>query len=214
MNPSYVGDRPDIIGLIDGHPTRILDVGCSCGKLGRSLKELYPDTTVWGIDGDREMIAEASTCLDHAISADLDRVDLAEIAVGQPFDCVIAADILEHLRDPWDLLRQIRLILAPRGQLITSIPNVRHWSTLWSLACDGRWPCRERGIHDRTHLRFFARCNMIEMFERCGFDMVEEKRNIRLWESGGPPNSLAWLLDLPPFRPFFVFQYLHRCVSV
>ena len=64
----------------------------------------------------------------------------------------------------WAVLRAAVRYLEPEGVVIASIPNVGHLDTICNLVFRGLWPYRERGIHDRTHLRFFARGNIDELF--------------------------------------------------
>jgi len=83
------------------------------------------------------------------------------------FDCIIFADILEHLKDPLVLLKNATSFLSDGGVIIASIPNIRHHTTIINLLFKGYWPYRERGIHDKTHLRFFTLKNIKEMIEDC-----------------------------------------------
>jgi tetratricopeptide (TPR) repeat protein len=87
------------------------------------------------------------------------------------FDCVICADVLEHLRDPWAFLARVRPLLAPQGLLLASIPNVQFVQVLWELA-QGRWTYQPAGILDRTHLRFFTRREFRRALRAAGFQDV------------------------------------------
>ncbi|MBL0037720.1 MAG: methyltransferase domain-containing protein [Nitrosomonadales bacterium] len=66
------------------------------------------------------------------------------------FDCMIFADILEHLIDPWQALRQAVEHLKPGGTAIISVPNIRHISSLNSIFLQGTFPRIGRGMFDRT----------------------------------------------------------------
>lgn len=81
---------------------------------------------------------------------------------------MILADVLEHLADPWETLRQVRRVLAPGGTVVASIPNVRHWQVVRDLL-EGRWEYAEAGILDRTHRWFFTRRSLARLFEETGF---------------------------------------------
>src|SRR6185295_16247560 len=93
---------------------------------------------------------EARTRLDEVITGDVESSDVAG-----PFDTLIAADVLEHLRDPWTALRRYAALLDPQGTAVISLPNVGHWSTYANLA-RGTWPRKPEGIFDATHLRWFT----------------------------------------------------------
>lgn len=208
FNPSYVGPRPDIAALVPADARTVLDVGCSVGSLGAALKSSRPLEVV-GLEGDAGMAEEARTKLDAAYHVDLnDPHSLAKLE-GRSFCCLIFADVLEHLIDPWTVLQSLTRLLRPGGSVITSIPNVRHHTTLLALGLGGRWPYRNRGIHDRTHLRFFTRKNIVELLAGAGLEPVVERRNLRFLEHIHPINRGAVALDFWPFRPFLTFQYLH-----
>ena len=207
----YSGGRPDVMKLIAGSPTRILDVGCGAGLLGKQLRDAYPHCFMLGIEPDPERASLARCQFPHVIQGAIDdpRI-LATLAGEPPFDLIICADVLEHLVDPVHTLKQLARMLAKGGQLITSLPNVRHISTLVDLYLLGRWPQRDRGIHDRTHLHFYARPNVIELGHSAGLIMRNEHRNLRLFEAHPWSMVPAKVFDFWPLRGIFTFQYLHR----
>ena len=99
--------------------------------------------------------------------------------VGTGFDVVLAADVLEHLVNPGNLMRQVRNVLSPDGTALFCVPNIAHWyprlrSTL------GMFDYDQRGILDSTHLRFFTRRSIRKLVERQGF-------TVRRIESVGLP---------------------------
>ncbi len=80
------------------------------------------------------------------------------------FDCIICADVLEHLNDPWSAMRKIEKWLKPEGLFLLSIPNIREISTLSKIFFKGRFEYRpEGGIMDKTHLRFFCRKDVVDL---------------------------------------------------
>lgn len=183
-NPSYVGARTDLLDLMQTGWQSALDVGCAEGALGAALKARNPDGEVTGIELDPQMAAVAETRLDRVLSVDAATALEELVEAGRHFDLVCCGDVLEHLEDPWTALRQIRA-LCPEGEVIVSLPNVGHWTTLFSIAIRGYWPYRDRGIHDRTHLRFFARNNLVQLFEGAGFELVSLRCTHRLFETPG-----------------------------
>lgn len=209
FNRSYIGSRPDILRLIPPTTSQLLDVGCSIGQLGKEAKQLISGLRASGIEVDNEMAEVAKGNMDRVIIADLNSFDFAEHFQAGEFDCIVFADVLEHTVDPWTILKSAVAVLSASGVVITSIPNVRHFSTLFSLGIKGEWPCRSRGIHDRTHLRFFTRSTIVNMLRSAGLSIVKESRNLRLVERGLWIDRAAILLDLPVLRHFFTFQYLH-----
>ena len=208
-NPSYVGPRPDLLALMSPDWSRALDVGCAEGALGSALKGDNPDGKITGIELDPDMASVARSRLDRVLSVDAMTALDDLTAAGEEFDLVCCGDVLEHLEDPWTALRKIRA-LCPRGEVVVSLPNIGHWTTLFSLAVRGYWPYRDRGIHDRTHLRFFARNNLRELFRGAGFTDISIRTTHRLFERpGGWSRRLGRICSwIPIVRKFTVYQFL------
>jgi len=209
FNPSYTGLRDDILRLIPGEARKILDVGCSIGGLGEQIKQkIRSEVEVVGIELDEQMAKVAKEKLDQVIIRDVERINLADHLAPNYFDCIIFADILEHLENPWDVLKNVKSFLNNEGIIIASIPNVRHYTTIINLVIKGYWPYRERGIHDKSHLRFFALKNIRDMFQNAGFKIVRIERNYRVIESPHWWNRFSKYFALPPFKELLTFQYL------
>jgi SAM-dependent methyltransferase len=137
--------------LGEGQGRRVLDVGAADGLLARRLGGR--GWRVTGIESDPALAEAGARHCATMIRADLNTAppDLAET-----FDAIVYADVLEHLVDPLRVLLRLNRALAPGGVIVVSIPNVAHlWVRLSLLA--GRFQYGDRGILDRTHLRFFTR---------------------------------------------------------
>lgn len=188
----------------------LLDVGCGAGMTGLLVRERNPDVVLHGIEPDTSLAQVAERYFDNVLP---ERVDadgvLAKLAEHAPYDVIVCADVLEHLADPAQVLSGLTTLLSDKGVLITSIPNVRHLSTFISLGLLGTWPARDRGIHDRTHLRFYARKDILRLGRSAGLKPYREKRNLRLMESVPATSIPAKALDFWPLRGFLTFQYLH-----
>lgn len=208
----YSGFRPDIVAAMKGKKfSRVLDVGCGEGRLGAQLKSINPEISVFGVDGDEALLLKAEKELDGICSVDLSSDSWVDGITDKTFDLIIFADVLEHLPEPEKVLERSLSMLESGGQVITCLPNVRHWSTFYNLALKGSWPANERGIFDKTHLHFFARKNILSMLQSIGLQVIREKRNVRLVEPWSWTNYPGKLLDWWPFRGFFTFQYIHVC---
>jgi SAM-dependent methyltransferase len=148
-----------------------------------------------GIEAGRAAAEKARTRLDRVIHARLEDVAFAGegLRPGE-FDTVIAADILEHLANPWDLLVRLRPFLAPNGQIVASIPNIRNLTVVSSLLLGGRFDYEERGLLDITHLRFFTLDGIKRMFRETGYVLERDMAIIlpalrdvyRTYQSRGP----------------------------
>ncbi len=148
-------------------PSRILDVGCSGGLFAARARAAGHHVT--GVDyleipGVRERT-------DRFFVADLERGLPAE--VGTRFDVVIAGDVIEHLTRPAEILRQLRDVLRPGGQVFLSVPNFGHWYPRLRVVT-GRFGYDRRGILDDTHLRFFTRATLRRTVRAAGFDIMAE----------------------------------------
>jgi 2-polyprenyl-3-methyl-5-hydroxy-6-metoxy-1,4-benzoquinol methylase len=91
--------------------------------------------------------------------------------VGDGFDVVLAADVLEHVRHPEKLLADIREALVPRGTLIASVPNFGHWYARGRVAF-GLFDYDQRGVLDEGHVRFFTRRGILRRLRSAGFSVV------------------------------------------
>lgn len=189
---SYTGDRGDLLSLLPPSLSgTALDVGCSTGAVGRRLKQAFSGRlTVTGIELDREYAAVAAAALDECLQMDA-RAGIHHLrSAGRVFDVVVLADILEHLEDPWSTFDEAVQLVRPGGLVLVSLPNVAHWSTIANLL-GGRWPRRSRGIHDSTHLRFFARRDVEELMNRGPARLVGYRRVYRLTERPLDVNRFA-----------------------
>lgn len=203
---AYENPRPEVTRFVPAGACRVLDLGCSSGALGATLRERGAE--VVGIERDLDYARAAVARLDRVVHADLEQLaargDLAS-DLGA-FDCLIAADVLEHLAEPSRTLRAFAELLEPGGKAIVSLPNVRYWETFWQLGARGRWPRRAEGIFDRDHLRWFTARDGLELAGDAGLVPLEVGRVYRLRPSrAGWPAALR-PIERTPLRPFFVFQ--------
>ena len=209
MNPAYIGQRNDILGLVPSGAKRVLDVGCSNGAFGAQIKE-STGAVISGIELCVDMAEEATSKLDHVYQGAVEDVLQSGALDEQKFDVIICADVLEHLVDPWTVLEKLKSLLSEDGSIVVSIPNIRHFSTLFSVIFLGYWPYRDRGIHDRTHLRFFTLRNIKELFSTSGLLIQDVHVNYRLVESPHKINRFSKFFAWPGIRGFLAFQYLVR----
>jgi 2-polyprenyl-3-methyl-5-hydroxy-6-metoxy-1,4-benzoquinol methylase len=175
IHPAYANPRAEVTPLIPQRAHRILDLGCSAGVMGEALR--HRGRHVVGVELDPQLAALARARLDQVVEGDVERLAREGADVGAPFDCVVCADVLEHLRDPWSVVRWAAGLLTPEGCLVISVPNIRHAQTLWNLAVRRRWPYRDVGIFDRTHLRWFARANLADLLGDTGLAVTELRRS-------------------------------------
>jgi 2-polyprenyl-3-methyl-5-hydroxy-6-metoxy-1,4-benzoquinol methylase len=179
--------RPEVVALVPEDARRIVDVGCAGGALGRALKAQRPGVEVRGVEPVASVAERARAVLDDVLTGGAE--DEPPASWPKP-DCVIFADVLEHLVDPWTALSRWRERLRPGGSVVASVPNVAHHSVVRGLIA-GRFDYADAGILDRTHLRFFTRASIIDLFERAGLKPLRIERVTRY----GRTNRLTRLLD-------------------
>ena len=85
--------------------------------------------------------------------------------------------MLEHLKDPERLLKQISPVLRRDGSIVVSVPNVANIFVRLSLLF-GRFEYTERGILDKTHLRFFTRKSARALVRKLGFRILAERATV------------------------------------
>jgi len=209
FNPSYVGNRPDIERLILSNASLVLDVGCSTGILGAAIKA-KTGAQVFGIELSAAMADEALNRIDRVFVGDAAAIILHGALDNYQFDTIVFADVLEHLVDPWAVLKAAATYLQPGGAIVASIPNIRHIDTIYNLVFKGHWPYRDRGIHDRTHLRFFTRQTITELFNSAGLAIDAIDVNYRILEAPHNINRIAKFFAVPVIKEFLAFQYLIR----
>lgn len=179
----YDHARPEVLALVPETARRILDVGCGSGALGKALKARQ-ECYVVGIDKELSIVAKAIPPYDEVSALDLDddhqrgivlsameRTGAVFSGLVELFDCIVCADVLEHLRDPEAVLRQLRDCLTPDGTLVISVPNARHWSVVEGLV-NGDFTYTDAGLLDRDHLRMFTRRELQKLLWRAGFEQV------------------------------------------
>jgi len=164
-----------------GEGLAVLDVGFGAGHLARRIRSRC--RYLAGIELDPEAAREGAGFFDDPV------VDDVVSGLGgpwrEPFDLVVAGDILEHLPEPGLALARFRPLLKPGGLLLVSLPNVANVTVRFGLLF-GRFPLSDRGILDRTHLRFFTRRTGRELLEQHGFAVL-----------GETPTAMPFELALP-----------------
>ena len=133
---------------------RILDIGCGEGAWASSLYRLGADELV-GVEPACDSANSASERYDHVVCQPVETVELETL--GGTFDLIVAADVIEHLIDPWRELKRWRDWVNPRGHIAVSVPNLRDPRLVWRLVVRGDFRYSdEGGIMDRTHVRWFT----------------------------------------------------------
>lgn len=159
-----------------GRDKRVLDVGTATGYVAKVLSER--GCAVTGIELNAGAAKQAEEFCDRVIVGDVESLDLGAELGEDSFDAILFGDVLEHLKDPREVLRRFEPFLRPEGYVVASIPNIAHGSVRLALM-QGRFEYRQLGLLDDTHLRFFTRDSVEQLFNEAGF-MVGELERVRL----------------------------------
>jgi 2-polyprenyl-3-methyl-5-hydroxy-6-metoxy-1,4-benzoquinol methylase len=169
------------LAVSDGRPRlSMLEVGCSSGYLGASL--VARGHTVVGVEPDPGAAAAATRVLSQVWTGGLD--DYLDANPDARFDVLIFGDVLEHMVDPSAALQRALQHLAPGGSVVVSLPNVAHGSVRAMLLA-GRFDYEDRGILDRTHLRFFTREGIAHLLAESGLALE------KLYQVGQPIDTVG-----------------------
>ncbi len=178
FSPDYsLGIRTDILQCFEEpetEPIRILEVGCACGATLLELKNWYPHAELHGIELNPNA-AEVASAFANVRTGNIETMDM-DMPL-EYFDYIIFADVLEHLVEPWNVLRNVMPYLKENGKVLASIPNVAHYSVIRDLL-KGHWTYTDKGLLDITHLRFFTREGILRLFSIAGFQSPELRLNI------------------------------------
>jgi len=146
--------------------SRVLDVGTATGMLARMSRRDSLD--FYGVEANSEWADAASPFYKEIVVRPIEEAG-DDFLHG--FQAVVLGDILEHLPAPDSVLRRLTG-LQPSGALfVISVPNIANFWVRLNLLF-GRFDYSDRGILDRTHLRFFTRKTLIQMVKDAGLDVV------------------------------------------
>jgi 2-polyprenyl-3-methyl-5-hydroxy-6-metoxy-1,4-benzoquinol methylase len=201
----YESERRELHALIPIEARNILDLGCSTGALGMAIKARQ-QTRVHGVEMCSEYAAVARSRLDRVDELRIEEFLDRERPDDAPFDCLIAADVLEHLVDPWTALKRTVGLLTPEATVIVSVPNVLWGPGLLRIIRSGRWPRDAQGVYDGTHLRWFGLQDSIDLLVQAGIEPRHVEPSI--WSNGVRFVLERRLLWHTPIRRFLAAQYL------
>ena len=147
---------------------KLLDVGCGTGTITSTLRDAL-SLDVVGVEPHPERAEQARTEGLNVITGVYDQTFAQR---NEKFDYILFADVLEHLVDPAEILREVKNSLAPDGRVLASIPNVAHWTVRAQLLF-GNFNYKPTGIMDATHLRWFTRRSVRRLFEAAGYEVED-----------------------------------------
>jgi 2-polyprenyl-3-methyl-5-hydroxy-6-metoxy-1,4-benzoquinol methylase len=168
----YKNPRMEVLEAVPTEIKTQLDIGCASGAFGAAVKERSP-VEVWGIEMNAEVAEHAKSRLDKVFVGDALAI-FPDLPSGK-FDLITCNDVLEHMPQPDQVLRNAVRLLAPGGRVLMSLPNIRYWDAFLRIARDADFPQEDSGIFDRTHLRFFTGKSIKRFLPENGYEIVSMK---------------------------------------
>jgi len=201
----YSGDRPDMLAYVPSNANTILDVGCGQGKFAVQL--LNSSREVWGIEPNCEAAQIASAKLYKVFDRNIE--DCLDEIPDNYFDAIFFNDVLEHMVDPWNILKIIRAKLSPHGQIIASVPNFRYVTNLYNILIKKDWVYEDAGILDATHIRFFTKKSIERLFLQNNYQIIKMEGICRTTSfSGFMLASVINIFSLGYNQDIFFKQYV------
>jgi SAM-dependent methyltransferase len=165
----YQGGRTEMLKFIPETAKKVLEIGCGEGNFGSLLKAQL-GAEVWGIEYEPEQATVASKQIDKILCGDV--MLLVDQLPEHYFDVIICNDVLEHLTDPYTVLKKIKTKLTDKGVVVSSLPNIRYFRNFFDLVFRRNWDYTERGIMDFTHFRFFTINSIRKMYENLDYEIM------------------------------------------
>ncbi len=231
-NDSASANLP-LLDLIPLSAQLILEIGCGSGATGQRYLRRNPRARYIGLEIQESDAALARQHLTECHVGSIESVDILQLTQGAAPDCIVFGDVLEQLQDPWALLKKLSSQLAPGGCIAACVPNTGHWSVLTQLL-SGQWPYADTGLFDRTHMRFFTRQSLIQLFQSAGLTITDVRQRQKMPPSNAQVmpallqaaasigvknphletelNTLQWLIrgTANSVKPLWVHAKLHR----
>ncbi len=172
QTPVHEHHNPDLLRLIPVSSKNLIEIGCSSGALAREFKKINPTCNYFGVDIDPTYTKLADRYCDHTLAINIEESNGDFFLDHKNRDCWIFGDTLEHFQNPWKILNSIRNIIPDEGCVVACIPNVQHWSIQVRLSI-GDFRYQDSGLLDKTHLRWFTRQTIMELFTETGFNIID-----------------------------------------
>ena len=173
FDPSSETAPANVVRMV-GKNKRVLEIGCGPGSITKVLAQ-QENCQITGLELDLEAIKKVTPYCVQVMQADLNSSDWPNLVSDkEKFDVIVAADVLEHLYDPWKALQRMVPFINANGYLVISLPHVGHAAVI-SCLINGDFEYRNWGLLDRTHIRFFGLKNIEALFAQANLKIIEVK---------------------------------------
>lgn len=204
----YFQVREDLISLLPNNTNqKILEIGAGSGNTLVEIKERQLASEVVGVDiFALENSHQKNPLIDNFIIANLETEELS--LPTEYFDVILAGDVLEHLVDPWKVVEKVTMFLKKGGLFIVSVPNIREISTMSKIIFGGSFSYDPKGgIMDKTHLRFFCKKNVQDLFND-NFYSIKSVQPILDVTSKSSSRKTFNKITMNIFEEFLTSQYI------
>ncbi|OGP50499.1 MAG: hypothetical protein A2Y79_06295 [Deltaproteobacteria bacterium RBG_13_43_22] len=207
--------RMDIVNLIPESCESVLEIGCGTGATGAFLKEKNPNLYYVGMEIDGQAARIAKTRLNEVLTIDIEKINADQFNLKKNFfDLIIAADVLEHLYDPWRIMDFLRCFIEKNGKVILSFPNTQNINLIANLV-QGNWTYEKYGLLDATHIRFFTWNEIEKLLMGTGYRILRSVSNLQTSLDGHTfpleisiSNLVFKNVSREEAQKLFTFQYL------
>lgn len=173
----YDGVNTELLFMLPTDVQTVVEIGCAAGNFAAAYRATNPNVRYLGVELFEEAAQKAASKMDVVVTGSIEQAEVfakLEKELGDSkIDVLIFFDVLEHLIDPWRILAKFRPLMSPNGCCVACIPNISHWSILAGLL-HGEWEYTDSGLLDRTHLRFFTKKSMTELFHNTGWNIEKQ----------------------------------------
>jgi predicted O-linked N-acetylglucosamine transferase (SPINDLY family) len=209
----------DVLNLMRPDFNMVVEVGSSSGVLARAYRNINPACKYVGIEIDPDYAEASKAHCTEVLTGNVEHLPDAVFERLGEAQCWVFADALEHLYDPWALLRRIRRHAKGPLEIISCIPNAQHWG-LQAAMNGGKFFYQDSGLLDRTHIRWFTRITIFDLYQSTGFQIAA--LNARMFNLPGPEmvaaiRNMAIAAGNDPDqaeKDAVVFQYVSRALAL
>jgi 2-polyprenyl-3-methyl-5-hydroxy-6-metoxy-1,4-benzoquinol methylase len=182
---------------------RVLEIGCGNGATGKELKNIFEIEQYVGIELMPNAAEQAKANIDVCYCGKVEDV-LSQNLDLNSFDAILFLDVLEHLYDPWTTIEECQKYLAQGGVIISSIPNAGFYEVIIRLLFDRFEYNPNGGILDSTHIRFFTKHTINQLFSK--FNIIHQTG--KTVDFNGLLVKFIYFFIKPLFRKQFTIQYI------
>ena len=170
----------------------LLDVGASTGLFLDTVRGLFPDWSLMGVEASLSAVEKARQLYNIELKQGMFE-SVAITPAGQ--DIITMLDFIEHVRGPLEVIKLANRCLKPGGILVITTPHIDSWT---SRIFRSRW----WGFR-LMHTLYFSRLSMTQMLARGGFRVIKMRGLIRLFSLRYCLRHLGWTIQGPSTRiPF------------